>query len=216
MVLRCRGAGQIEHVVHFVPGRTIVCEKVLQEEGVYGDCTLADYPLYFIPFDSDVLSLELDSAFRVPSCLPLHFSRPSSLHPLRALPHLVSSTARVLVFFWVRLVLQASCFAPRRWERARKLPAMVACLFLHSRGKEGFEGSHSSVGRRLITGVRGAGLACHECCQRCIQAEIDAREACAGCTGRGVRWEGKKGNRGGSRNWRCWGRKAASSRQRGR
>lgn len=47
-----------------MPRRTMVCEKVFQEEGIFGDVTLAEYPLDFIPFDSDIISLELDTAYK--------------------------------------------------------------------------------------------------------------------------------------------------------
>ena len=43
----------------------MVCEKVFQEEGIAADVTLSEYPLDFIPFDSDILSLELDGAYKV-------------------------------------------------------------------------------------------------------------------------------------------------------
>ncbi len=42
----------------------MVCEKVFQEEGIAADVTLSEYPLDFIPFDSDILSLELDDAYK--------------------------------------------------------------------------------------------------------------------------------------------------------
>ncbi len=48
-----------------MPRRTMVCEKVFQEEGIAADVTLSEYPLDFIPFDSDILSLELDGAYKV-------------------------------------------------------------------------------------------------------------------------------------------------------
>ena len=47
-----------------MPRRTMVCEKVFQEEGIAADVTLSEYPLDFIPFDSDILSLELDGAYK--------------------------------------------------------------------------------------------------------------------------------------------------------
>eukprot|EP00854_Cymbomonas_tetramitiformis_P026746 gene26746-32861_t len=53
-----------EHSVFFVPRRTIICEKVLEEEGVYGDITLGEFNLELIPFEEDVLSLELETSFR--------------------------------------------------------------------------------------------------------------------------------------------------------
>ena len=55
---------QLEYSVFFMPRRTMVCEKVFQEEGIFADVTLAEYPLDFIPFDSDILSLELDTAYK--------------------------------------------------------------------------------------------------------------------------------------------------------
>ncbi|KAJ3096942.1 hypothetical protein HDU97_005417 [Phlyctochytrium planicorne] len=53
-----------EFTVFFVPRKTIVCEQVLEEEGVLGDINLGEYHLDIIPLDEDVLSLELDGAFR--------------------------------------------------------------------------------------------------------------------------------------------------------
>ena len=37
---------------------------MLEEEGVYGDITFGEYPLDLIPFEEDVLSMELESGFR--------------------------------------------------------------------------------------------------------------------------------------------------------
>lgn len=56
---------QLEYSVFFMPRRAMVCEKVFQEEGIFADVTLSEYPLDFIPFDSDILSLELDTAYKV-------------------------------------------------------------------------------------------------------------------------------------------------------
>jgi len=47
----------------FVPRRTLVCEKILEDEGVLGDLTIGEFPLHFIPLESDLLSLELEDAF---------------------------------------------------------------------------------------------------------------------------------------------------------
>ena len=54
----------LEFAVFWLPRRTIACERVLQEEGVYGDVAAGELPIDLIPFDADVLSLELDTAFR--------------------------------------------------------------------------------------------------------------------------------------------------------
>ena len=63
----CRqgGGASYEYAAFFLPRRTIACERVLAEEGVAGDVTAGEYPLGFIPFDADLLSLEAPSAFRV-------------------------------------------------------------------------------------------------------------------------------------------------------
>lgn len=50
--------------IFLVPRRTLICEKVLEEVGIYGDVKIAEYPLDLIPFDDDVMSMELPSAFR--------------------------------------------------------------------------------------------------------------------------------------------------------
>ena len=41
--------GQLEYLVCLVPRRTIICERVLEEEGVYEDVILADYHLVAVP-----------------------------------------------------------------------------------------------------------------------------------------------------------------------
>jgi hypothetical protein len=55
--------GDFEHSVFLVPRRTLVFEKILEEEGVLGDLTIGEYSLYFIPLEPDLLSLEFDSSF---------------------------------------------------------------------------------------------------------------------------------------------------------
>uniref|UniRef100_A0A7N2MCJ9 Uncharacterized protein n=1 Tax=Quercus lobata TaxID=97700 RepID=A0A7N2MCJ9_QUELO len=55
---------QREYFVYFVPRRTVVCEKILEEENVYNLMTIGEYPLYIVPLDEDVLSFELDLAYK--------------------------------------------------------------------------------------------------------------------------------------------------------
>ena len=57
---------QHDYGVFFVPRKTILCERVLVEQGVRGDCKLGAFQLDLIPFDDDVLSLEMPNAF--PEC----------------------------------------------------------------------------------------------------------------------------------------------------
>lgn len=86
---------QREYFVYFVPRRAVVCEKVslfvnikgkllldlvwyaflinncmqswqiLEEEKIHHLLTIGEYPLYLIPLDEDVLSFELDVAYKV-------------------------------------------------------------------------------------------------------------------------------------------------------
>ncbi|RFU32473.1 hypothetical protein B7463_g3896, partial [Scytalidium lignicola] len=53
-----------EFSIFWVPRRTVVSEKALEEAGILGDVTIAEYPLYFVPLENDVLSLELEDSFR--------------------------------------------------------------------------------------------------------------------------------------------------------
>ncbi|XP_057979190.1 vacuolar protein-sorting-associated protein 33 homolog isoform X2 [Malania oleifera] len=55
---------QREYFVYFVPRRTIVCEKVLEDENVHHLMTIGEYPLYVVPLDEDVLSFEIDLAYK--------------------------------------------------------------------------------------------------------------------------------------------------------
>ncbi|KAJ6797482.1 vacuolar protein-sorting-associated protein 33-like protein [Iris pallida] len=55
---------QKEYFVYFVPRRTVVCEKIFEEEKVHHLLTLGEYPLYALPLDEDVLSFDLDYSFR--------------------------------------------------------------------------------------------------------------------------------------------------------
>ncbi len=56
--------GPIEHYVLFVPRQTLVCERILKDQGVFGSCNISEFHLNLVPFDSDVMSMEMHSAFR--------------------------------------------------------------------------------------------------------------------------------------------------------
>ena len=58
---------QHDFSVFWVPRRSVVCDKVLEDEGVMGDVLAEDFPLDWVPLDKDLLSLELDSAFQARS-----------------------------------------------------------------------------------------------------------------------------------------------------
>ncbi|KAG0239155.1 vacuolar protein sorting-associated protein 33A [Mortierella sp. GBAus27b] len=57
-------AGPYRYSLFFVPRRTAVCEKVLEDEGVFGEITKGEYHLDLIPLEDDLLSLEWDSTFK--------------------------------------------------------------------------------------------------------------------------------------------------------
>lgn len=55
---------QREYYLYFVPRRSVACEKILEEEKVHHLLVVGEYPLYMVPMDEDVLSFELDLAYR--------------------------------------------------------------------------------------------------------------------------------------------------------
>jgi hypothetical protein len=57
--------GSVEHEVSicWVPRRTLVSNKILEDEGVLGDVNVSELPIYFLPLEDDLFSLELDGAF---------------------------------------------------------------------------------------------------------------------------------------------------------
>lgn len=52
-----------EFSIFWVPRRTLVSEKILEEAGVLGDTSIAELPLFFLPLEKDILSLELEDSF---------------------------------------------------------------------------------------------------------------------------------------------------------
>ncbi|KAK0047696.1 vacuolar protein sorting-associated protein 33A isoform X1 [Biomphalaria pfeifferi] len=59
------GAVRKEFHLLFVPRKSLLCEKKLKEKGVYGSFVNVDeFNLGLIPFDSDLLSMEMDDAYR--------------------------------------------------------------------------------------------------------------------------------------------------------
>ncbi|KAI4256524.1 MAG: hypothetical protein L6R42_006172, partial [Xanthoria sp. 1 TBL-2021] len=64
-IKRLQQISSIEHEVSviWVPRRTLVCNKILEEAGVLGDISVEALPLHFIPLDQDVLTLAYDDPF---------------------------------------------------------------------------------------------------------------------------------------------------------
>ncbi|KAJ6446309.1 Vacuolar protein sorting-associated protein 33A [Purpureocillium lavendulum] len=65
-IKRVRRESQTTHEFHifWVPRRTLVSDQLLEEAGVLGDVRISELPFSFFPIEKDVLSLELDDAFR--------------------------------------------------------------------------------------------------------------------------------------------------------
>jgi hypothetical protein len=65
-IKRLQRESQTGHEFHifWVPRRTLVSDKLLEESGVLGDVNIHELPLYFFPLERDVLSLELEDSFR--------------------------------------------------------------------------------------------------------------------------------------------------------
>ncbi|QIW96227.1 hypothetical protein AMS68_001745 [Peltaster fructicola] len=53
-----------DFTVIWVPRRTSVSNIILEEHGVLGEVNVYDFPLYFIPLEADLLSLELATSFK--------------------------------------------------------------------------------------------------------------------------------------------------------
>ena len=50
--------------MYYVPHRTIACEQILEDEGVLSRIFLGEYHLGFLPLDSDLLSIEIDTVYK--------------------------------------------------------------------------------------------------------------------------------------------------------
>jgi hypothetical protein len=64
-IQRLRRESSVSHdfTIIWIPRRNLVSDQLLEEAGVLGDCTIHEYPLYFVPLSEDLLSLELQDAF---------------------------------------------------------------------------------------------------------------------------------------------------------
>ncbi|KAL0257357.1 Vacuolar protein-sorting-associated protein 33 [Diplodia seriata] len=60
--LRHNGIVEHEFSVFWVPRRTLVSDQVLEEAGVLGEVSVAEWPLNFVPLSDDLLSLELEDS----------------------------------------------------------------------------------------------------------------------------------------------------------
>jgi hypothetical protein len=52
-----------EYQLVFVPRRTMICERVLEDKGVYADVTIRELHMDLVALDVDVLTLDMASSF---------------------------------------------------------------------------------------------------------------------------------------------------------
>lgn len=64
--IKLLNAGPTPHTytLLLVPRRTILCDRILEEEGVLGEVNISSYKLEFIPLEEDLISLEWDNVWR--------------------------------------------------------------------------------------------------------------------------------------------------------
>ncbi|KAI4148430.1 MAG: hypothetical protein LQ341_001577 [Variospora aurantia] len=64
-IKRLQQSSSVEHdfSIIWVPRRTLVSDRILEEAGVLGDVAVEVLPLHFVPLDQDVLSLAYDDHF---------------------------------------------------------------------------------------------------------------------------------------------------------
>ena len=65
ILLPFRRSEQLDIRAYFQPRKSTVCERIFQAEGIAANVSSGDFPLDFIPFDNDLLSLELQDAVKV-------------------------------------------------------------------------------------------------------------------------------------------------------
>ncbi|KAF4538470.1 Vacuolar protein sorting-associated protein 33a [Lasiodiplodia theobromae] len=63
-IKKLRHNDMVEHEfsVFWVPRRTLVSDQILEEAGVLGEVSVAEWPLNFVPLSDDLLSLELEDS----------------------------------------------------------------------------------------------------------------------------------------------------------
>ena len=62
-IKRLQSKSEPDFAIIWVPRRTLVSDKILEEAGVLGDVSVEELDLQFVPLEQDVLSLELEESF---------------------------------------------------------------------------------------------------------------------------------------------------------
>lgn len=83
--LQRNGTSEHEISIFWVPRRTLISNKILEDEGILGDVNISELPIYFLALENDLLSLELGDAF---NDLYLHHDTTPSFLASKALMHI--------------------------------------------------------------------------------------------------------------------------------
>ena len=64
-IKRLQRNGKVEHEfsIFLAPRRTLVSNKIFEDAGILGDVSVEEFPLYFLPLEQDLLSMELEHSF---------------------------------------------------------------------------------------------------------------------------------------------------------
>ncbi|KAI9202754.1 Sec1-like protein [Polychytrium aggregatum] len=114
---------RIEYQLLFVPRRSVICEKLLEDEGVLGEIHIGEYELDIVPLDEDVLSLEVESAFKDiyvdgdTSCI---YSLARALMKLQCMfgliPRIVGKGAKAQMLFDLLMRMRRQLTATAAWK----------------------------------------------------------------------------------------------------
>ncbi len=123
--LQKNGSVKHEISIFWVPRRTLVSNKILEDEGVLGDVNVSEFSMYFLPLEDDVLSLELEDAYMELYLVGLHCT------PRPALTYIFQRRDPTSIFLASKalmLVQQRHGFFPRilgKGDNARKLANLL-------------------------------------------------------------------------------------------
>ena len=66
-----RGKQRKNYTLIFIPRTTMICERMLEELGVFHDVNIHHLQMDLLVFDDDVLSLEIENSYR--ECFLVYF-----------------------------------------------------------------------------------------------------------------------------------------------
>ena len=65
LILLVKGArSQFQYHIFFIPNRSVACEQLLEDDGVLDIVNIGEYHLGLIPFDDDIVTLEINDLYK--------------------------------------------------------------------------------------------------------------------------------------------------------